>query len=140
MRIRLSPKQKIRIANSKDIFLVMREILKREHKLGKKQEHFWIVGLDLRNRISYIELMALGIHNMARINTKQVFKMAVFKDAEKIIAVHNHPSGIMIPSDSDKHMTESLKHGGNFIGIKLEDHLIISEKKYFSFKDKKLLK
>ena len=140
MKIRLSPKQKIHIANSKDIFLVMREILKRENKIGKTQEHFWIVGLDRTNRISYIELMALGTHNIVAITPKQVFKMAVYKDAEKIIAVHNHPSGNMIPSDSDKHMTEALKHGGYFIGIKLYDHLIISEKKYFSFRDRKLLK
>ena len=118
----------------------MRQVLKREHRFGKKQEHFWSVGLSRNNRLLYIELIALGRDNVVAVPTKQVFEIAVHKRANKIIAVHNHPSGKLIPSADDKHLTESLKHGGHFLGIKLEDHLIISETKYFSFKDNGLLK
>ncbi|HET6993096.1 MAG TPA: JAB domain-containing protein [Bacteroidia bacterium] len=139
MEVPLSKEQKIRIANSKDIFLIMRQILRRENKLAKQQEHFWIVGLTKSNRILYIELMGLGGKKFVNVSIKQVLKIAIYKDAESIIAVHNHPTGTLRPSEADEHITQYLKHGGNFVEIKLKDHLIISEKGYFSFKDKKLL-
>jgi DNA repair protein RadC len=139
MEVPLSRKDKITIANSKDVFLIMRQILRRENRLAKEQEHFWIIGLNKANRILYIELMGLGGKNFAPVSIKQVLKVAIYKDAESIIAVHNHPSGILVPSDADKDITEYLKHGSHFIEIKLRDHIIISEKGYFSFKDKKLI-
>lgn len=139
MEVPLNRRDKIKIANSKDVFLIMRQILRRENRLAKAQEHFWIIGLNKANRILYIELMGLGGKNFAPVSIKQVLKVAIYKDAESIIAVHNHPSGVLIPSDADKDITEYLKHGSHFIEINFKDHIIISEKGYFSFKDKKLL-
>lgn len=74
------------------------------------------------------------------VSVQDILRMAIYKNAAKLILVHNHPSGRLIPSAEDRHVTESVKHGGAFTGIKLIDHLIISEKLYFSFVEQKLLK
>jgi DNA repair protein RadC len=139
MEVPLSKQDRIKIANSKDVFLIMRQILRRENKLAKEQEHFWVIGLNKANRILYIELMGLGGKTFVPVSIKQVLKVAIYKDAESIIAVHNHPEGKLNPSDADKDITEYLKHGSHFVEIKLKDHIIINDKGYFSFKDNKLL-
>ena len=56
-----------------------------------------------------------------------------------IIVCHNHPSGKLQPSVADKNLTEKMKQAGNTLDIKLLDHLIITEKAYFSFADEGLL-
>lgn len=66
--------------------------------------------------------------------------MAIYKNAVKLVLVHNHPSGNLKPSEQDLDVTEAIKHGGNFTGIKLIDHLIINERSYLSLKDEKLFK
>ena len=140
MQVRLTKTQKIKIANSKDIYSIMKQILLRENRLSRAQERFWVIGLNEANQILYIELVALGTANIVAVKTKDILRMAIYKLAAKIVVVHNHPSGILIPSESDEALTEKIKHGGHFTDIVLLDHLIISEKSYFSFKDKKLLK
>lgn len=137
--MRLTGKQKIKIANSEDIYKVMKQVLLRENKLSRAQERFWVIGLDNKNKLLYIELVALGAANVVTVKAKDVLRLAIYKMASKIIAVQNHPNGNVKPSEEDIFITEKLKHGGNFTDIKLIDYLIISEKKYFSFADNKLL-
>ncbi len=60
MEIKLSKQQKITVNGAEDISLIMRQILRKENKIGQGQEHFWMVDLNQANRILYIELVALG--------------------------------------------------------------------------------
>jgi DNA repair protein RadC len=55
--------------------------------------------------------------------------------ATGLILCHNHPSGTLIPSDADKQITRKLKLAGDSLEIKVLDHLIVTEKNYFSFAD-----
>jgi DNA repair protein RadC len=68
-----------------------------------------------------------------------VLKNALQIGAIGIILVHNHPSGSLKPSIADKKLTQKLKIGSESIDIKVLDHLIITEKSYFSFADENLL-
>ena len=52
---------------------------------------------------------------------------------------HNHPSGKLTPSAADKEVTQKIKDAGSTLDIKLLDHLIITEKSYFSFADDAIL-
>ena len=133
MNVRLTKDQKIQIANSDDVYSIMQQILLRENRIGRDQEHFWIVGLDKANKILFIELLALGNDNRVQIKAPQVFRMAIYKNAPKVIFVHNHPSGVMKPSEDDLKTTDRLLKGGEIIEIAVIDHLIISEKAYFGF-------
>lgn len=140
MKVPLTKNQKIKISDSKDIYTVMQQILKRENRLNRGNEHFWTIGLDKNDVILYIELLGLGTKERVPVNVQDVLRMAIYKMAVKLILVHNHPSGKLTPSDADIDTTEAIKHGGNFTAIKLIDHLIINEKTYFSLKDEKIFK
>jgi len=61
--------------------------------------------------------------------------LALLKNACSIVAIHNHPSGRLNPSQQDKNTTAKLMAASEFLNIKLLDHLIISEDNYFSFLD-----
>ena len=53
--------------------------------------------------------------------------------------VHNHPSGDPTPSKSDKQLTRDLVFLGNVLQIKVLDHIIVGENRYFSFADEGLI-
>ena len=139
MNVKLTKEQKIKVANSEDVFSIMREVLKRENRLSRQKEHFWVVGLNVNNVIAYIELVALGSVSKIIVKPVEVFSFAVAKKCESVILVHNHPSGDLKPSKADIDLTKKLVNGSKFLEIKVIDHLIISTKEYLSFADKKLL-
>ena len=73
------------------------------------------------------------------VDIRLLLKSALQCGATAIIVAHNHPSGVLKPSTSDIKLTQKIKKAGENMDIKLLDHLIISEKGYFSFADEKLL-
>lgn len=139
MNVRLTKEQKTKIANGQDLFVIMRDILLRENKLGRTREHFWVVALATNGYILAIELVALGRLNAVNVMPADVFKLAFQKDAYCIIMVHNHPSGELKPSDSDKDLTDKMQQLGKFHNCHVADHLIISEEGFYSFKETGLL-
>ncbi|MGV3632286.1 MAG: JAB domain-containing protein [Bacteroidota bacterium] len=134
MNIRLSKTQKIMLRNTEDVYAIMQRILLRENEIQRSQEHFWIIGLNPEGKILFLELLALGPDNRINIKAPQVFRMSIYKNAPQVILVHNHPSGIIEPSKADLISTDRLLKAGEIIEIEVIDHLIISEKEYFSFK------
>jgi DNA repair protein RadC len=139
MNIHLSDEEKIRILNSDDLYGIMQRILIREDKIDRDREHFWIVGLATDHRILFIELVSLGSVNSTIAEPMEVFSLALQKRAVKIILVHNHPSGGVQPSDTDKDQTDKLVQVGIIVNTEVYDHLIITEKSYFSFRMSGLL-
>ena len=57
----------------------------------------------------------------------------------KIILIHNHPSGSIEPSVEDKNITKRLISCGEIIGIEVIDHIIIGDGMYFSFKENMII-
>jgi len=135
MNVKLSQAQKIKLASSADIYKIMQQVLLRENKIDRNKEHFWTIGLDNAHRILYVELVSLGTTTSALVEPMQVFRVAILKGAVRIVLVHNHPSGEIRPSDEDISITDRLIQVGKIIGIKVLDHLIISEKTYNSLGD-----
>lgn len=135
MNVRLSKEQKIKILNTKDVYAIMQQILLRENKIRRNQEHFWIIGLNNAHKILFIELLSLGAVNRVTIAAPEVFRMAIYKLAVKTILVHNHPSGTLIPSEADLDFTDRMLKAGTFLDIEVIDHHIISETDYVSFAD-----
>ncbi|MCB2261831.1 MAG: hypothetical protein LGR52_02655 [Candidatus Thiosymbion ectosymbiont of Robbea hypermnestra] len=140
MEVKLSKQQKITVNDAQDIYLIMRQILRRENKIGQGQEHFWMVGLNQENRILYIELVALGSSNMANINPREAFRMAIYKLAVQVIMIHNHPSGNVTPSTDDQDLTDHFIQAGKFLKVEVTDHLIISDKTYHSLVESGIFK
>ncbi len=68
-----------------------------------------------------------------------MFRVAVMKNASRVILVHNHPSGSLTPSEADKDITDRLIQVGRILNIDLVDHLIITPKSYISFRSTRLM-
>lgn len=133
MNVRLSDSDKIKILNSDDLYGIMQKILLRENKIDRNREHFWVVGLENNNRILFIELVSKGTINKTLVEPMEVFSLALQKRAAKIMLVHNHPSGELNPSVSDKDITDKLIQVGIIVATEVLDHLIITEKTFMSF-------
>lgn len=106
------------------------------HRNLDYKEYFWCFYLTNANNVLCYSEISCGNATGTVVNTSEVFTTALKKSATAIILVHNHPSGKLKPSASDKELTNKVQVFGNLIGIKLLDHLIIaSEKNYYSFAD-----
>jgi DNA repair protein RadC len=139
MPIKLTAKQKIKVLNGFDVFIVMKEILLRENKIDRNKEHLWVISLSTNNRILLVELISLGTVKQVQVEPMEIFSFALQKRAVKIILVHNHPSGSLKPSISDTEITEKMQAIGSFLQVPVIDHLIISERGYYSYEESGLL-
>jgi DNA repair protein RadC len=135
MNVKITKSQKIKVLNSCDIYHIMQQVLLRENKIDRNKEHFWTVGLDIVNRVLYIELISIGTSHSVPVEPMQIFRIAVQKAATQLILVHNHPSGEVRPSDPDLALTDRLIQIGKILGVIVTDHLIITEKTYSSLGD-----
>ena len=107
----------------------------REEMKAKMQEEFWTVILDNKHRVIDKMMITLGTLNQSLVHPREVFAAAIEKRAAAIALVHNHPSGDCQPSGQDKAITDRLIKVGELVGIKVLDHVIIGQDKYFSFVD-----
>jgi DNA repair protein RadC len=139
MDISLSEAERIKILNADDLYDIMQRILLRENKIDKNREHFWVAGLENNHRLLFIELISLGTVNKTFAEPMEVFSLALQKRAVKIVLIHNHPTGELKPSDSDKDLTDRLIQVGIIVNTEVVDHLIITEKSYLSFEDTGLM-
>ena len=140
MKIKLKSKEQIKILCADDIFGIMKKILQRENKIDRNREHFWTISLDNANKILSIELISLGSTKETIVEPMEVLSVPLQKRAVKIILVHNHPSQELIPSAADKDITDRLIQCGLIMHVPVLDHMIITEKNYYSFEVSGLLK
>jgi len=75
----------------------------------------------------------MGTINRSIVHPREIFKEAYLLSASGIICMHNHPSGDLIPSNEDITLTNSLVEIGKLQGIRILDHLIVSNNGYYSF-------
>lgn len=104
-----------------------------------QKEHFKVLLLDTKNQIIVTEEISVGTLNASIVHPRDVFKVAIKRNANSIILIHNHPSGDPTPSNEDINITNRLIDSGNLIGIKVLDHIIIGDNRYISFKEKNLI-
>lgn len=104
-----------------------------------KKENFVVLYLDARNKLIYKETVSIGTLDANLVHPREVFEPAVRNLAAQIALVHNHPSGDSEPSEEDLKITKRLIKAGEILGIEIIDHLVVTKKNYFSFKDKKLI-
>jgi DNA repair protein RadC len=104
-----------------------------------KKERFYTVSLDQKHRLLGEELVSEGTLTEALVHPREVFAPALELRAAAVVVLHNHPSGDPQPSKADRALTERLQEASNLIGIRLLDHLVIGDGKFFSFADEGLL-
>jgi DNA repair protein RadC len=98
-----------------------------------KNELFKVIYLNGQNQIIDIIDLFEGTVNASSIYPREIMKAAIKQDAVSLIFVHNHPSGDPQPSRYDKEVTRELVFAGNIMHIRVLDHIIIGNDRYYSF-------
>ena len=126
--------KRLKITSSQTVFDIMQPLLG-----SLEHEEFWVLYLNNSNSVLYKLQVSKGGITGTVVDVRLILKKAIELVAVAIILVHNHPSGNMRPSDADRHVTQKLKKGASTLEIKVLDHLIVTEKTYFSFADENML-
>ena len=103
------------------------------------QEHVYCVMTDNKSHFMGDVMVTRGTCNASLISPREVFVEALRMRAAGVILVHNHPSGDPTPSGCDFDVTERMLKSGEMVGIPLQDHIIIGDHKYFSFREQELM-
>jgi len=124
----------VKIASSNTVFELLQPII------GElPHEEFWILYLNNANKIIEKVQISKGGITGTLVDVRITLKKALELGATSLILAHNHPSGNLNPSEADKQLTNKLKIAGESLDIKVLDHLIVTEKSYFSFADEGLM-
>ncbi len=126
--------EKPQISSSKDAYQVFHPYL-----ADLKTEEFWALYLNQSNKVIHIEKLTQGGISQSVVDVRILFKIGLEKFATAVIVAHNHPSGNLKPSSEDINITKKISEGGKILSINLLDHLIITQKSYYSFSDEKIL-
>lgn len=129
-----SVKEENKINCSYDVYKYFQPILS-----GLSHEEFWIIALNNSNVIVDKFKVSQGGLSKTIIDVRIILKKVIESLATSIILCHNHPSGNVEPSDADIQITNKIVDSSNILDIKVLDHIIFSDKKYFSFADQGLI-
>ena len=98
-------------------------------------EEFWVLLLNQASKvISKVRISRGGI-DQTTADVRTILREALLQRAVQIVLVHNHPSGNPRPSSNDCHLTELVKKAAQTMNIRLTDHIIVTDGKYYSFND-----
>lgn len=102
---------------------------------GEYREKCYVIGFDSQHYPVCIHLLGVGGTGNCIVPPASIFKPILLSNASAFILMHNHPSGHLVPSDSDKKLTKAVKEGAQIFGLRFLDHLIVGPevKKYHSF-------
>lgn len=101
---------------------------------GLKQEHFIVMFLDAKQRLTGHKVISIGTMTEALVHPRDIFRMALAHQAYALIVAHNHPSGDPQPSAADIQLTRQLIECGKIMQIEIQDHLIVGESEYYSMR------
>jgi len=122
------------ISSSKDAFDILQP-----HLSDLSTEEFWAIFLNHQNKILYKTCLFRGGIASSVADVRVIFKTALEHFSTQIIVAHNHPAGSLKPSKEDINITQKIKEAGKLLDIDLLDHLILTQNKYYSFKDEGIL-
>lgn len=124
---RYQPDQSLRIRSPADVYPLIR------HFADRPQEMFVSVSLNGAHQVVRVEVVSVGLVNRTMVHPREVFAPAITARAAALVVAHNHPSGILDPSEEDQRVTARLRAAGELIGIPILDHLIFSDRAFYSF-------
>jgi DNA repair protein RadC len=134
-KVKASDRQSIHC--SRDAFQIANLIIPEDQV--EHHEFFSILLLNRANQVlGYKHISEGGIAGTVT-DVRIIFQAAIKANASAFIAIHNHPSGNLHPSEADKKITQKIKEAGLLLDISLLDHLIVTSESYYSFADDNIL-
>lgn len=116
------------IGRPEDVYDVVR------HYADRDREHVIVIALNGAHEVMFTEVVSIGTLTQSLVHPREVFARALKERAVGIILVHNHPSGSLKISPEDAGVTRRIREAGELLGVKLLDHLIISQEGFVSLK------
>lgn len=126
--------EKPKIGSSHDAFVLLQSLIG-----DSDVEEFWVLFLNQGNFVIRKEQISKGGINQTSVDIRIILKLAIEAMATGLVLAHNHPSGNLSPSHSDKLLTQKIKIATAYLDIDVIDHLIVTQKSYFSFADEGIL-
>ena len=102
---------------------------------GRNQEHFVCVSLNGANEVIESRIVTVGLLDTNQVHPREVFSDPIADRAAAILVAHNHPSGTLEPSPEDLALTRRIIRAGDLLGIRVLDHLIVTEDSFVSLKE-----
>lgn len=118
------------ITSSNDIFKLMSPVL-----TDLEVEEAWVLFLNHGSKLIRKQRISIGGLSATQVDVRVILKEALLCNAVAFCLIHNHPSGNINPSASDDRLTRMVFEAGNTLNIKLLDHVIVGNDKYFSYAD-----
>ncbi|GER58131.1 DNA repair protein [Patiriisocius marinus] len=132
-----SNQKKLKVKNSQDSYAILLESW--DKNIIELQEEFKILLLNRSNTVLGVYSLSKGGVASTVVDPKLVFAVALKCNASSIIISHNHPSGNLKPSESDRKLTKRLKKAGEYLDITILDHIIVTKENFYSFADNGIL-
>lgn len=121
-------REKVLVRNAAEAFLTFGSEI-----TGKKQEHLLAIYVDTHRQVLAHKVLFIGTVDRSIVHAREIFKEAFLESASGIIIMHNHPSGIIMPSPADDELTSELFTVAKTFGIEIYDHIIVSENDFYSY-------
>lgn len=102
-------------------------------------ERFACVWLDNRHRVITCDVMFTGTIDRAGVHPREVVRRAIERNAAAVVLAHNHPSGVLEPSQADELITRRLKEALALIDVRVLDHFLVTREEAFSFSEHGLI-
>jgi len=102
---------------------------------GQEREHFAVSFLTNQHEVLETEILFSGTINQSAVYPREIAKRALQLNAAAVIIGHNHPSGILQPSQSDLQITKHIKEAMKLLDISLLDHILIADYQTYSFSE-----
>lgn len=91
------------------------------------EEYFVCFHLTARNEVCNYQVISHGSLSASLVHPREVFKGALIANSHALVVAHNHPGGSLTPSKEDLDTTATLIKAGDLLGVKVIDHIIVSE-------------
>ena len=124
---RLNLKRGRTVSSPEDVYREVR------HYASTEQEYMVVVLLNGAHEVIKTFVATIGTLDRTVVHSREIYSEAIRMRAASVAIAHNHPSGTLMPSQDDKDVTARLVKAGQLLGIKLLDHLIFTDERYYSF-------
>lgn len=124
----------VKIESAEDVLPLIADIA------GKQQEYFICISLNGANEVIEKRIVTIGLLDKTAVHPREVFADVIVDRAASVIFAHNHPSGDLNPSDADIRLQEQLTAAGKILGLRVLDHIIVTRKGHYSFRNGGLIK
>ena len=124
------PVERLSVRSSADIYKLFHPLL-----CDLPTEEFWVLLLNQAAKVIDKIRLSRGGLDQTTADVRSILREALIKRATQIALVHNHPSGNIQPSNDDVRLTQAVQRAAATMNIRLIDHLVVTDGKYYSFND-----